>query len=106
MGSLVALRQHKPTAPTLGEWLDTYLDQRTDVKPATRKALTRTQGLLVEHFGEARDTGTITVADAKEWRAWLQTLTTKRIVNDEPETKAQWVIKAITMGRTRRTTNA
>ncbi len=81
---LVAPRQLKPTAPTLGEWLDTYLDQRTDVKPATRKALTRTQGLLVEHFGEARDIGTIMVAEAKEWRAWLQTLVTKRIINNEP----------------------
>ena len=80
---LVAPRHPKPIAPTLGEWLETYLHQRTDVKPATRKALTRTKGLLIEHFGVARDIGTITVAAAKEWRAWLQRLMTKRVVNDE-----------------------
>ena len=27
---LVVLRHPKPIAPTLGEWLETYLDQRTD----------------------------------------------------------------------------
>jgi len=68
---LVEPRVPKAAAPALSAWLDRYLDQRPDLKPASRKRIEQTIGLLKEHFGDRVLIDTITPDGAAEWRAKL-----------------------------------
>jgi len=49
---LVEPRVPKSLAPTLSVWLGRYVDQRTDLKPASLKRIEQTLKLLKEHFGK------------------------------------------------------
>ncbi len=71
---LVAPRQ--PVEPQkqicLGEWLDTYIAGRTDVKPNTRRNLEAAKARLVEFFGKERGLDSITAGDVDAWVIWLK----------------------------------
>jgi integrase len=56
----------------LGEWLDTYIAGRTDVKPNTRRNLEAARARLVEFFGCDKTLEDITAGDVDEWVVWLR----------------------------------
>lgn len=57
---------------TLGGFLDQYIAKRTDLGERTRLNLKQAQTSLVQHFGKGRRMETITPADAKGYKRWLQ----------------------------------
>ncbi len=69
------LIEHKvnETIPTLGEWLDRYIDGRKDWKPRTRRNCEQARDNLVAFFGAAKALEAITPADAKAFRIYLRT---------------------------------
>src|SRR5215510_12208301 len=56
----------------LGEFLDAYIERRTDIKPRTRINLEACQARLVEFFGKDRSIKSITPGDADAWLLWLR----------------------------------
>jgi len=65
--------QERVGLPTLGQWLDTYLSSRRDVKPGTAVFYGHTKRNLLEFFGTDRLIDTITAGDADEFRIYLTT---------------------------------
>ncbi len=59
--------------PTLGQWLDTYIGMRTDVKPTTRTVYGRVRGHLLAYFGADRLLKDITPGDADGFALYLRT---------------------------------
>ncbi len=59
--------------PTLGQWLDTYVAMRTDVKPTTRTVYGRVRGHLLAYFGPDRLLKDITPGDADGFALYLRT---------------------------------
>jgi integrase len=59
---------------TLGlkEFIDSYIDQRTDVKPNTVRNLKAAQARLIEFFGANKHLRDITPGDADSWLLWLK----------------------------------
>ncbi len=55
----------------LGPFLDNYVAQRNDVKPATKEVWGQVVRNLKGHFGEGRDIKLVTVADAEAFKAYL-----------------------------------
>jgi integrase len=51
--------------------LESYIARRTDLKPWSIKMLCQARDKLVKHFGEARMIGTITAADAADFKRHL-----------------------------------
>lgn len=64
---LIAGRQ----STTLAEFLDDYIQSRTDVKGSTATVYGHTRRCLVEFFGENRPLRDIEGGDADQWRLWL-----------------------------------
>jgi integrase len=62
-----------PEVPRLGEFLDAYIQGRTDVKDGTVQNLDQSKRLLVEYFGESKPLADITPGDADDYRRWLLT---------------------------------
>ena len=59
--------------PALSVWLAKYRAMRQhELRPTTLDNIDRASCLLVEHFGERREIGTIKRADAAGWRSSLQ----------------------------------
>lgn len=56
---------------TLSKWLNEYIDNRTDVKPRTKRNLERARDNLLSVFGDARELRTITPSDCQQWRRWM-----------------------------------
>ncbi len=56
----------------LGEWLETYIAGRTDIKPNTRRNLEAAKARLVEFFGKEKELSEITEGDADTWIIWLR----------------------------------
>ena len=56
---------------SLGGFVDSYIQQRIDVKKSTRMVYERVRRYLVEYFGENRRLRDITPADADDWRLHL-----------------------------------
>ena len=56
---------------TLGEFLDRYIDKRTDVKPGTKWVYRHTQRNLLAFFGPGKELASIHSADADDFRLWL-----------------------------------
>ena len=56
----------------LGDFLDAYVERRTDIKPRTRINLEACQTRLVEFFGKNRSLKSITPGDADAWLLWLR----------------------------------
>jgi len=61
----------KRDATTLGAFIDSYIEARGDVKPATATVYGHTRRNLVEHFGPGRRLRDITPGDADAWRMGL-----------------------------------
>ena len=66
-----AKRQEDTTK--LGEFIDAYVDSRTDVKLRTRINLLQVRRHLVAHFGEDKPLRDVTPGDSDEWRRWMLT---------------------------------
>ncbi len=66
-----AKRQEDTTK--LGEFIDAYVDSRTDVKLRTRINLLQVRRHLVAHFGENKPLRDVTPGDSDEWRRWMLT---------------------------------
>ncbi len=66
-----AKRQEDTTK--LGEFIDAYIDSRTDVKLRTRINLLQVRRHLVAHFGESKPLRDVTPGDSDEWRRWMLT---------------------------------
>jgi len=60
-------------AITLKRFLDTYVDNRTDVKPDTKVIWRHTCRNLVDYFGPSKPLREITEGDADDWRVYLAT---------------------------------
>lgn len=56
----------------LGPWLAKYMEERTDLKPESRRKLQQTVAKLVEHFGAETSLRSVTPEGASEWRAKMQ----------------------------------
>jgi integrase len=61
-----------PQQSRLGEFLESYIAGRTDVKPRTRINLEAAQRRLLEYFGADRPLAEITAADATDWEIRLK----------------------------------
>jgi len=68
---LVEPRQRRE-CPTLAEWVRTYIESRTDVKPGTRLNLEQTEKSLVACFGAGKRLADFTAADATDFRTFLK----------------------------------
>jgi len=55
----------------LGEYIDGYIDSRTDLKPRTRIKFNATRDYLLEFFGGNRNLRDITPGNADDWRVFL-----------------------------------
>lgn len=66
VGLIQTTRQYR-----LGEFLDGYHTQRSDVKPATRLFYGHTKRNLKTYFGPERPLRSITAGDAEDFRRWL-----------------------------------
>ena len=66
---------------TLGAWLDEYINERQDVKQATKDTYTKAKANLQDYFGKKKLLRTITATDAKKWRVWLKTQGNRRDAN-------------------------
>jgi integrase len=73
--------RHKVVITRLGEFLDGYIDGRTDIQPSTREHLKRARKSLVDYFGIDKPLNEITPGDADEFRRQLKGAdnTTRRI---------------------------
>lgn len=83
-GRLVAvgLIPGRAAVPTLGEFLDSYLKERTgELKPGTMLVLGQASRWLRHRFGDDRRIDSITVADADAYRSWVVTGRAKATAN-------------------------
>jgi len=55
----------------LGDWLDHYLEKRSDVAPGTRRAMRQAKWRLLDYFDRSTPLRELTVHDARNWRRWL-----------------------------------
>lgn len=62
----------KRASARLGEFLESYIAQRTDVKPRTRINLNAARARLIEFFGKDRLLRDIAPGDADAWLLWLK----------------------------------
>jgi hypothetical protein len=65
------VKQQKP-ADLLGEFVTTYIDGRSEVKPRTREIYRAARARLVGFFGEKKPLRDITAADADAWVIYLK----------------------------------
>ncbi|NLE58497.1 MAG: tyrosine-type recombinase/integrase [Planctomycetes bacterium] len=68
---LVEKRPESHSAVTLKEWIDRYIETRSDVKPSTRLIYDDARQKLLDYFGEDRQLRSITAGDADEFRLHL-----------------------------------
>ncbi len=59
---------------TLGEFLDAYIDGRTDVKDSTRLIYDIVRSNLTDYFGRGKALRDITVGDAERWERHLKNM--------------------------------
>jgi integrase len=74
LAGLVTSRQAPATVKQalLGDFLESYITGRTDVRPRTRINLDAARRRLVEHFGADKPLEEITAGDADDWVIWLK----------------------------------
>lgn len=63
--------KREETHGRLGEFIDSYINSRSDIKPRTRTSLLQVQLDLLRYFGRNKPIRDITPGDADEWRRWL-----------------------------------
>jgi len=59
-------------APTLGEWLRSYIQGRSDIKAGTRVNYEQVEANLVAFFGASKSLEEVTPGHAEEFRVWLK----------------------------------
>ncbi len=74
----VARRARNSQRMTLGEWVQTYIAERTDVKHTTKDTYVRAKDSLIAYFGASKALRDIRVEDAKRWRIWMATSGNRR----------------------------
>jgi integrase len=62
----------KREVAALGEFIDSYLAGRSDVKRSTQLVLGHVRRCLVDYFGAKKLLRDITPGDAEDWRRWLK----------------------------------
>jgi integrase len=55
----------------LGKFIDTFIASKPDAKPHTLLNMQQVRRWLVDFFGESHDLGSITAADAEDWRTFM-----------------------------------
>lgn len=55
----------------LGNLASRYIKKRSDLKPKTTKFLRNAADKAIEFFGATKRAGSITIADARDWRRWM-----------------------------------
>jgi integrase len=58
--------------PTLGEWIDTYIGGRTDIKPRTLINMNQTRADLLQYFTAKKPLDRVTPGDAEDFHTWLK----------------------------------
>ena len=56
---------------TVNAWIDEYIHERKDVKPATIESYEKGRHCLIDFFGKKKLLKDVTRADAKKWRIWI-----------------------------------
>lgn len=75
----------KSKAPsTLFDFIQHYIEGRTDLKPSTREQYGYTRRLLVEYFGRDRLVDSVTRSDAKAWQRWMRLYEWKPATDSAP----------------------
>ena len=64
--------QEQRECPTLGEWLQRYIEGRQDVKESTRAKYGQAEGKLLTFFGADKRLDDITPGDVDEFRVYLK----------------------------------
>ncbi len=72
-GLAVARKAANTQRVTLGDWFDTYIAERTDIKGSTIETYHKAKDCLVAYFGASKPIRDIRAEDAKRWRIWLAT---------------------------------
>ena len=65
--------QQRADVPTLGEWLDRYIDGRKDVKPRTHLNYDQARKAMIGFFGKDKPLDQITHGDCEDFRVWMRT---------------------------------
>jgi len=60
------------TYPTVSEWLESYIESRTDIKPNTRRNMEQAKRSLIEFFGKVKRLDEITEGDSQDFRIYLK----------------------------------
>ena len=63
---------------TLSKWLDTYIEERKDVKHSTFETYEKARDCLIAHFGKTKLLRDIRPHEANRWRIWLATSGNRR----------------------------
>ena len=58
--------------PTIAEWVENYIEGRTDVKPNTRRNMEQAQRSLIEFFGKTKRLDEVTAGDTEDFRIYLK----------------------------------
>lgn len=61
-----------PETTLLGTFLESYIERRTDLKPASILVIRQVIRCLKEFFGVERSLDAITIADCKDFRRWME----------------------------------
>jgi len=68
---LISKPNGESPAITLQAFTENYIQNKSDVKPATKTVWNRCQRLLANYFTAARPIDSITLGDAKDFRQWM-----------------------------------
>lgn len=66
-------KRERAGAATLGAFLESYFERRSDVKASTILRATQARRGLLTYFGPDRALSSITAGDAADWERWLKT---------------------------------
>lgn len=81
----------------LGDFLQSYIDKRTDLKESTRKQYGFCRQLMIERLGEQTSIDALTEADAEDWQRWLMETKAPATVSKyskRAKTMMQYAVKA------------
>ena len=77
-------RQADDPRRTLEPFIDSYISDRTDVKPITIQKYKQTKRMILEFFESNRPLKTITSGDAHRWKRWMLSRAVKPATGTEP----------------------
>ena len=73
VGLIAPREKRQEDATLLGEFIDAYVESRTDIKLRTRINLLQVRRHLVAYFGETKPLRDVNPGDSDEWRRWMLT---------------------------------